>query len=353
MTPTNTTTTPNRVKARRLSWGWSQAELAHRAGISRTAVSAIEGNRLVPSVAAALGLAGAMECSVEELFSTAAPRSGEPSWAWAPLVYPCRFWQASVGEATLRYPAEATAMGVVPHDGVHDGNLARPTPGASAPEDTLVVACCDPAVGLLASQFARATGYRLIALPRSSRKAMELLKQGVVHLAGLHLSHAGEGNLPVVREEMGTGYRLLRAARWQEGISVSPHSGVKTIRSAVHGKRRWVGREAGSGARQCLDELLGNRQTPTLVAHDHRGVADAVSCGWADVGVCLRLTSEEAGLRFLNVREEAYDLCYPDSLSDDPRMQALLSVLRSPGYRQLLGELPGYDASTTGQVQEV
>jgi molybdate-binding protein len=82
-------------------------------------------------------------------------------------------------------------------------------------------------------------------------------------------------------------------------------------------------------------------------------VADAVSCGWADLGVCLRLTSEEAGLRFLSVREEAYDLCYPDSLSDDPRVQALLSVLRSPGYRQLLGDLPGYDASTTGQVQEV
>jgi hypothetical protein len=31
----------------------------------------------------------------------------------------------------------------------------------------------------------------------------------------------------------------------------------------------------------------------------------------------------------------------------------MLSVMRSPGYRQLLGDLPGYDASTTGQVQEV
>jgi molybdate-binding protein len=182
---------------------------------------------------------------------------------------------------------------------------------------------------------------------------MELLKQGLVHLAGLHLSHAGEGNPQAVRQEMGTGYRLLRAARWQEGISVSPHSGVRTVRSAVRGQRRWVGREAGSGARQCLDELLGDRQVPAMLAHDHRGVAEAVSCGWADVGVCLRLTSEEAGLRFLSVREEAYDLCYPDSLAEDPRMQALLSVLRSAGDRQLLGDLPGYDASTTGQVEEV
>jgi DNA-binding XRE family transcriptional regulator len=46
---------PNRVRPYRESRGWSQAELARRAGISRAAVSAIEVNRLVPSVTAALG----------------------------------------------------------------------------------------------------------------------------------------------------------------------------------------------------------------------------------------------------------------------------------------------------------
>jgi molybdate-binding protein len=97
---------------------------------------------------------------------------------------------------------------------------------------------------------------------------------------------------------------------------------------------------------------MAGRISPKLVAHDHRGVANAIRCGWADIGVCLRLTAEEAGLHFLSVREESYDLCYPDSLSADPRVQALLSVLRSPGYRRLLGDLPGYDASTTGELQE-
>ena len=47
---------------------WSQADLAQRAGISRAAVSAIEGERLSPSVATALALAAVFECSVEELF---------------------------------------------------------------------------------------------------------------------------------------------------------------------------------------------------------------------------------------------------------------------------------------------
>ena len=55
----------NLVQARRTAREWSQAELAERAGISRAAVSAIEGERLSPSVATALALAAIFECSVE------------------------------------------------------------------------------------------------------------------------------------------------------------------------------------------------------------------------------------------------------------------------------------------------
>jgi DNA-binding XRE family transcriptional regulator len=59
----------NRIQSWRLTRAWSQAELAERAGISRAAVSAIEGERLSPSVATALALAEVFECSVEELVS--------------------------------------------------------------------------------------------------------------------------------------------------------------------------------------------------------------------------------------------------------------------------------------------
>ena len=37
-------------------------------------------------------------------------------------------------------------------------------------------------------------------------------------------------------------------------------------------------------------------------------MAEAVRCGWADVGVCVRLVSEEANLKFLSLRWESYDL---------------------------------------------
>ncbi len=64
----------------------------------------------------------------------------------------------------------------------------------------------------------------------------------------------------------------------------------------MQSRARWVGREVGSAARELLDELLSDRRPPRRIAYGHRGVAEAVRCGWADVGVCLRLVGEEAGL---------------------------------------------------------
>src|SRR4051794_26479760 len=107
-----------RVRDYRHLRGWSQAELAQRAGVSRTAVSAIEGNRLVPSVAAALALAATLGCSVEALFGPAnGPQQG-PEWAWPPAQSPCRYWVAQIGNRTLCYPAEALVGGLAPHDAV-------------------------------------------------------------------------------------------------------------------------------------------------------------------------------------------------------------------------------------------
>jgi molybdate-binding protein/DNA-binding XRE family transcriptional regulator len=344
----------NRLRALRVGRGWSQEDVARLSGLSRTGISAIETSRLVPSAAAALALAAVFECRVEDLFHLPRAEPQQAAWAWPPQRDPSRYWHAQVAGQTRLYPVEATPLGVVQHDGVFQAGALHGH-SLTDPARTLVVACCDPAVGLLAAELARSTDVRLIALPRSSEMALSLLGQGLVHMAGVHLSAAGrrEGNVQAVREKIGAGYRLLRMARWQEGIAFSPELRIRSVRAATHSELRWIGREAGSGARQCLDELLGDRRPPRRFAYDHRSVADAVRCGWAEVGVCLRLVSEEAGLGFLNVREEAYDFCYSESLEGDPRLQAVAQVVRSSSYRRSLGELPGYDSSETGELLSV
>jgi molybdate-binding protein/DNA-binding XRE family transcriptional regulator len=346
----------NPVARCRAARGWSQAELARRAGIPRTTVSAIEGEKLTPSVTAALSLSQVLECSVEELFSA---RPGElvaagPEWSWPAHSEPIRYWEAEVGGRRWLYPVEGPAQNVFPHDGVWQGGIERDS-GTGTVEKTLVLACCDPAAGLLAAEYARASGFRLLVIERGGGAALELLKKGLVHLAGLHRSTPDHPtrNIETVREKLGNDYRLLRVANWQEGLALPPGNRPCSLRKIVHQCRSWALREPGSAARECLDELLAGQSASGKPVHSHVAVAEAVRAGWAGAGVCVQLTAEEAGLNFTPIRTEMFDICCSDSLARDARILALIRLLRSRSQRRLIGELPGYDASETGEIMEV
>ena len=158
---TNFFLSSNRVRVNRLKAGLTQAQLAERAGISRSAVTAIESNRLVPSVTAAIGLAEALRQSVEELFGNNAKTSAEVVWESKPLLGDSMVWRAEVGGRTVHYPASTLPMSV-PLPDFCDTNSKSAESSAS---DTLVIASCDPAAGLLASCFSQMTGLKILVLP--------------------------------------------------------------------------------------------------------------------------------------------------------------------------------------------
>jgi transcriptional regulator with XRE-family HTH domain len=246
----------NRVRDHRQRRGWSQDELARRSGLSRPEVSAIETGRVVPSTAAALALALALAVRVEDLFRLAGgPEPGGPDqggWAWPPSSRPGRFWRAEVGGRIRLYPVEVSPLGLPPHDGAWVETGPRLT-SWSDPSETLVMACCDPAANVLAAELARTSRVRLLVLPRSSQAALELLRRGLVHVAGLHLARAdaADGHAALARERLGGDARLERVARWEDGLAFAPGSAIGSARQALAPRRRWVGREAGSGARSC------------------------------------------------------------------------------------------------------
>ena len=123
-----------------MSSGLTQAALAQKAGISRTAVTAIESDRLIPSVAAALAISESLGTTVEELFGTPAKNSTSDRWAWESAASPS-CWRAEVAGVIVHYPTTSMPM-------------LTPLPDAAwtntrcLPEETLVLACCDPAAGL-------------------------------------------------------------------------------------------------------------------------------------------------------------------------------------------------------------
>ncbi len=333
---------------------WSQQQLAQRSGLSRAEISAIETGRVVPSTAAALSLARAFDCSVEELFNLKEMPPQAARWAWAPSWEKGRFWQARVQGKTLLFPSEGTLSGTLPHDGVYQDDEVEWTRPAD-PGQTLVIAGCDPAVGLLAARIHAASNFRVLPLTRSSHRAVELLGKGLVHAAGLHLSTGRDtdDNSAAARTCLDKEFRLLRVARWEEGVALDPSLKAGSVRAVLGSDLRWVGREEGSGSRQCLDQILGRRQKPKGYQHHalgHRGVTETIGSGWAQAGVCVRLPAEERGLDFLKVREENYDLCFAAEAESEPGIQALLAAVRSSAYQQDLQQLPGYDAGNTGEV---
>jgi len=59
----------NRLKEERARRGWTQAELADRAGVSRKTINTVENGVFVPSTILALRLARVLERPVEALFA--------------------------------------------------------------------------------------------------------------------------------------------------------------------------------------------------------------------------------------------------------------------------------------------
>src|SRR5262245_38618733 len=276
----------SRLSELRKQRGWSQAALAERTGVSRAEVSALETGRIVPSVLVALRLAEALETPVERLYAKDRDTASEPPWAWLPSGGETRVWRASVNGALRLYPLEATAAGVVPHDGMQTGQGLEVVDPQARPDRTLVMAGCDPLVGALVHSLAAQHGVRLLPLLRSSSEALDLLARGLVHVAGLHLTdgRGGSTNARAVSSRLGGGYRLIHQLRWRAGIALAAGRRERNTRALLSANVRWVNREEGSAARQTFDRIVGRGRRPqgyARVVRGHRAVAATVSSGWA------------------------------------------------------------------------
>lgn len=347
---------PNRVRELRESRHWSQQELAQRAGVSRAEVSAIETGRLVPSVATALALAQGLGATVESLFAAPVARTEEREWAAPPRGGVACHWEAEVRGRVWRYPWEGA--GALLH--CPGSILGLTTPAGRAPADparTLVLATADPAAGLLSAQMWREHQVRLLILSRNSVDALDWLEAGKAHAAGVDLgdadekaSEASDLNRRIAEQKMGDSAVLVRIASMEEGLAVAEEVKGSTLATILRSRVRWVGREPGSGARICQDRVRTASTAVPQCARSPWGVAEALRNGWADVGICSRMVSEAAGLRFFPIRTAFYDVCYPADLADDYRLRAFLETVRSRGYREKLAMLPGISLERSGEL---
>lgn len=371
----------NRLREVRERHGFSQGELAARAGITRQAISAIESNAYLPTTTVALRLASALGCQVEDLFRLAQPDEiVEGSLIGiAPSKFaasPVRVKVSTVGTRTVVRPVSGLGEVLsftVPADGFlidsaqrRDGRVrVRLSRDRRAIEQEISVAGCDPAIFLAGEHLRRQKDQTsVVGWTMGSMAALQALQHGDVHVAGLHLfdPSTGESNLPFLRRVLkGKGYEVVTFATWEEGFLVRPGN-PKSIRSAADladPSIRIVNREEGAGARLLLDQRLKATQIEASgvqgydrIVFSHVEVARAVAEQQADVGVGIRSSAQLFGLDFVPLQAARYDLVVPKAhLKSHPTLAHLFETLVSRPFRAEIEALGGYDTQETGKHQ--
>ena len=372
----------NHLKALRTQKGFSQGELAARAGITRQAVSAIESNLYLPTIGVALHLASVLACRVEDLFSIGTAEDIVEGKLIGHLpqrdmkASPVRVKVSMVGSKRVVRPVTGlgeTLCFTIPADGYvvdahgqESGALVsvKLSRDREAIERAISVAGCDPAIFLAGEHMKRHKDQTsLVGWTMGSMAALRALQQGEVHVAGLHLfdPSTGESNLPFLRRALkGSNYEVVTFATWEEGLLVragNPKS-IRAVCDVADPNVTLVNREEGAGARLLLDQRLRAagidyhqvRGYGTIVA-SHFDIARAIGGGQADVGVGIRSAAQLFGLDFVPLQAARYDLVVPKAyLKLHPTLAHLFETLVSRPFRNEIEALGGYDTSETGTL---
>ena len=332
------------MRAYRESLGWSQQDLAERAGVSRQMVGAVEAGRHVPNVRAALALAGSLGVSVEELFLDA---TAEP----VPVIgddFP------AVGSpAVVTRVGEQMVVAVVDH-GVADSErwaVVDATIGAGgvvllddALVDGLVVAGCDPALGVLAGLVERVSPHRVVTVHASTGRSIDALAAGRVHGVVVHAPSGRFATPPVP-------VRRWQLACWQVGVASGRVAGVPTVDEIAERRLRVVQRDSGAGTQQAfsraLERIGGPASVPGPVGEGHVDVARRVAAG-ATAGLTMEAAARSFGLGFAALEEHAVELWLDERWASLPAAVTIVDVLNSASLRSRLELIGGYDLTGCG-----
>jgi excisionase family DNA binding protein len=213
----------------------------------------------------------------------------------------------------------------------------------------------------------RESGCGLASLPEGSETGLRRLARREVIVAAIHL-HAlrddrDSANIEAVSNAAGLHDAVLIAfARREQGLVVVPGNphGIGGLAQIARSGIRLARRQDGAGAQLLLLSLLARDGiapndivTVKPACATGSDLAQAIRSGHADCGVATRAVAQAAGLDFVPLVWENFDLVLRqrDYFLRGP--SALFGFVRSDRFRQRAAEMGGYDLSDTGQVRLV
>ncbi len=322
--------------------GLSQADLAESASVSRQLVSSAESGRSVPAVDAALRMAAALGVSVERLFGT-------PTVADAAVVGSVavgegtRVHVGKVGDRLVAWPVEENGIAWwwPTVDGFFGEGQLHLFPGFR-PEG-LVVAGCDPALGIAETLLLPLGPRRLVGFSVSTGEALKALGAGLCHGA---LVHGPDDTLPVPPVPV----RRFQLARWQVGIGTHPRVRERSVEALVDRRVPIAQRDPGATTQQAFVRALKAAGLEAADGPRASGHFDAAKR--AAVGRAASVTFEPAAiafdLSFEPLETHVVELWLAERHLDHPGVAPLGDMLVSPRFQRQVALLGPYDLTGCG-----
>ncbi len=362
-----------RLRAKR---GLGAAQLAAEVGVSRQTIYAIEAGTYVPNTTVSLKLSRILETTVEEIFQLEPENEVTEEIAEARLLgdpesmlagQPLRL--CKVNEHLVAVPPESGRWGLPPTDAV----LLAPIRGSKRNSNAkvqifgngwknparILIAGCDPSASILQSSLQR-QGCELVIVYENSSRALELLQEGMVHVAGTHLVDKVTGKtdlLPITKLFPRNSVAVVSYAMWQEGLVVA-QGNPKRIAGVTDIARKDVkitNRELGAGCRRLLDDLMQQHGIAISqvkgyerVTLGHLPAARLVQSGEVDCCISTQAGARALGLDFIPLAQKPYHLVIRRKQLDLPPVQMLLETLGRASFRREVEASVGYDMRTAG-----
>lgn len=213
----------------------------------------------------------------------------------------------------------------------------------------------------------RESGSGLASLAEGTARGVDRLLRGEVIAAAVHFhspaisGSSDDANIAAVRATPGLHDAVLvGVVRREQGLLLTPGNPkqLNSLADVLASGARMAVRQPGAGAQMLLEVLLTRAgagpkdlrrlEPPCLTGPD---LAAAIRAGRADCGIAPRAAAKSAGLDFVPLLFENFDLLMHQRSYFRPSMQALIGFLRQKRLKQCAAELTGYDPAPAGQIR--
>jgi putative molybdopterin biosynthesis protein len=205
----------------------------------------------------------------------------------------------------------------------------------------------------------------LATLTEGTARGVERLQRNEVIAAAVHFHSdavsADDANIAAARAMPDLHDAVLVAlARREQGLLLPPGNPqqLHSLADVLGSRARMAVRQPGAGAQMLLDVLLiragakpkelHRLEPPCLTGPD---LAAAIRAGKADCGIATRAAATSAGLDFVPLLWENFDLLMRQRSYFRPSIQALIGFIGQKRLKQRAAELTGYDPTLAGQIR--